>query len=234
MKIGMIGGLGPESTLDYYRLIIEKYRENVRDGSNPEIIINSMDINVLLNMMANKEWDGVVKWLNEGLQDLYRAGADFAFISANTPHIVFDRVKELSPLPLISIIEETCNKTAQLGIEKIGLIGTKFTMESSFFQKVFDKSNIAIVVPTEEEQVYIHHKLMTEIELGQFYDETRNGLLAIVKRMIDEQGIRGLILGCTELPLILKKDEFGIPFLNTTRIHVDSIMKKYLACKGKC
>ncbi|AGK95387.1 aspartate/glutamate racemase family protein [Clostridium pasteurianum] len=224
-KIGMIGGLGPESTLDYYRLIIEKYRNEVKDGSYPEILINSMDMNILLSFVENKQWDNLVNCLIKGVEILYKAGADFGFISSNTPHIVFERIKELSPIPLISIVEETCKNAEALGIKKIGLIGTKFTMESNFFKKVFDKSNIKIIVPKEEEQDYIHHKLMTEIEFGKFLDETRNGLLNIVKRMIDEDSIEGLILGCTELPLILTKDEFGIPFLNTTKIHVESIIK---------
>lgn len=224
-KIGMIGGLGPESTLDYYRLIIEKYRNEVKDGSYPEILINSMDMNILLSFVENKQWDNLVNCLIKGVEILYKAGADFGFISSNTPHIVFERIKELSPIPLISIVEETCKNAEALGIKKIGLIGTKFTMESNFFKKVFDKSNIKIIVPKEEEQDYIHHKLMTEIEFGKFLDETRNGLLNIAKRMIDEDSIEGLILGCTELPLILTKDEFGIPFLNTTKIHVESIIK---------
>lgn len=227
-KIGMIGGLGPESTLDYYKLIVEGYRESVKDGSYPEIIINSMNMKELLDMMDNGEWDNVVACLINGIDALYKAGADFAFISSNTPHIVFERINKKSPIPLISIVEETCKSANKLGMKKIGLIGTKFTMKNNFFEKVFDKSNITIVVPKEEEQEYIHNKLMTEIELGQFLDETRNELLNIVKRMLDEDSIEGVILGCTELPLILTKDEFSIPFLNTTKIHVESIIENYL------
>lgn len=227
-KIGMIGGLGPESTLDYYKLIVEGYRKAVNDGSYPEIIINSMNMKELLDMMDNGEWDNVVACLINGIDALYKAGADFAFISSNTPHIVFERINKKSPIPLISIVEETCKSANKLGMKKIGLIGTKFTMKNNFFEKVFDKSNITIVVPKEEEQEYIHNKLMTEIELGQFLDETRNELLNIVKRMLDEDSIEGVILGCTELPLILTKDEFSIPFLNTTKIHVESIIENYL------
>lgn len=224
----MIGGLGPESTLDYYKLIVEGYRKAVNDGSYPEIIINSMNMKELLDMMDNGEWDNVVACLINGIDALYKAGADFAFISSNTPHIVFERINKKSPIPLISIVEETCKSANKLGMKKIGLLGTKFTMKNNFFQKVFDKSNITIVVPKEEEQEYIHNKLMTEIELGQFLDETRNELLNIVKRMLDEDSIEGVILGCTELPLILTKDEFSIPFLNTTKIHVESIIENYL------
>jgi aspartate racemase len=224
-KIGMIGGFGPESTLDYYRMLIETYREKVDKNSYPEIIIYSLDINKLLDMVAEKQWDELVEWLSNAIKALFHAGADFAFISANTPHIVFDRVKQLSPIPLISIIEEAGNKTLSLGIEKVGLLGTLFTMQNKFYQEVFDRKNIEIVVPDEDEQHYIHNKLMTEIEIGIFKDETREGLLKIIKRMKSEEGIKGVILGCTELPLILTKDEFDIPFINPTISHVESILK---------
>jgi len=226
-RIGMIGGFGPESTLDYYRLLIETHRQEVQDGSNPEIVIYSMDVNKLLNMIANKQWDATVEWLVEGLKVLDKAGADFGFISANTPHIVFDRVKELSPIPLLSIVEETCKSVEKLGIKKVGLLGTLFTMQSDFYQKVFNNKGIQIFIPNEEEQQYIQTKLMTEIELGSFLDETREGLLGIAKRMIEDNSIEGLILGCTELPLILTGDEFGIPFFNTSKIHVESVIQYY-------
>lgn len=224
-RIGMIGGLGPMSTLDYYRLLIETYRREVNVDSIPEIIIYSMDVSKLLYMVANKQWDAIVDWLVDGLMALYKAGADFGFISANTPHIVFDRVKELSPIPLLSIVEETCKQVEKHGIRKVGLLGTLFTMQSDFYKNVFNKIGIEIIDPTEEEQQYIHNKLMTEIELGSFLDETREGLLKIIKRMKDENSIGGLILGCTELPLILTKGEFGIPFFNTSKIHVESVIQ---------
>jgi aspartate racemase len=223
-KIGMIGGLGPESTLDYYRLMIDRFRLLQGEGSLPAIFIYSMDVYTLLDLASKKQWDGMTEFLLQGISSLEKAGADFGFISANTPHIVFNKLKSLSPIPLISIVEETSKKAKEIGLQKVGLLGTSFTMGSSFFQEVFSRDNIDIVVPQKQEQDYIQHKLMTEIELGKFNEITRQGLLAIVKRMIDEDSIQGLILGCTELPLILTKDEFGIPFLNTTKIHVDSVI----------
>ena len=224
-KIGMIGGFSPESTLEYYRLLIETYNKEVSNRKNPEIIIYSMDINILFSMIENKQWDELVKWLADGIEVLSKAGADFGFISANTPHVVFDRINELSNIPLISIIEETSKYVKNLGLSKVGLIGTKFAMQNNFFQNVFDENDITIIIPNEKEQEYIHHKLITEIQLGKFLDETRKELIDIVKRMIDENSIEGIILGCTELPLILTKDELGIPFFNTTMIHVESIIK---------
>ena len=231
-KIGMIGGFGPESTLEYYRLIIDQYRQQQGEGSLPEIIIYSMDMYVLLTLVEQKRWDDVTEFLLKGVNVLNKAGADFGIISVNTPHIVYDRLKNLSPIPLISIVEETSKKAKELGLQRVGLLGTSFTMRGSFFQKVFSNNNILIVVPTEEEQAFIQHKLMTEIELGQFLEETRNGLLTIIKRMVDEDLIEGVILGCTELPLILTKDGYDIPFLNTTKIHVESAIRYCL--RGNC
>lgn len=227
-KIGMIGGFGPESTLDYYRLLIETYRSKSKDESNPEIIIYSMDINTLMKLVANKEWDNLVEWLVNGIKVLQKGGADFGFISANTPHIVFDRVKELSPIPLISIVDRTCEHIKKIGIKKVGLLGTKFTMQSDFYKRTCNRDDIEIFVPNEKEQNYIQHKLMTEIELGKFLDETKEGLINIIKRMINDNSIEGVILGCTELPLILTKSEADIPFFNTTKIHVESIIKHCL------
>lgn len=228
-KIGMIGGFGPESTLDYYRLMIEHYRRLQGEGTLPEILIYSMDVYAMLNMVGQQRWDDLIEWLLQGINTLKKAGADFGIISANTPHIVFDRLNSLSPLPLISIVEETRKKAKEMGLQKAGLLGTSFTMRASFFPEVFAGDDISVVTPREEEIDYIQHKLMTEIELGIFNEETRKGLLSIVKRLVDEDSIQGLILGCTELPLNLTRDEFGIPFLNTTKIHVESAIRYCLA-----
>jgi len=227
-KIGMIGGFGPESTLDYYRLLIETYRNKSKDESNPDIIINSMDITTLMRLVANKEWDNLVEWLFNGIKVLEKGGADFGFISANTPHIVFERLNELSPIPLISIVDKTCEYIKKTGIKKVGLLGTKFTMQSEFYKRACNRKDIEIFFPSEKEQDYIQNKLMTEIELGKFIDDTRDGLIDIIKRMTKYNSIEGVILGCTELPLILTKSELGIPFFNTTKIHVESIIKYYL------
>ncbi|UCG91787.1 MAG: amino acid racemase [candidate division WOR-3 bacterium] len=220
-KIGIIGGLGPEATIDYYRNIIESYRKK-RNENFPEIIIYSLNMKDFFDILKNKERDEIINWLSKAVKSLQNAGADFAIIASNTPHFVFDEVKALSPIPMLSIVEETCKKVENLGLKKLGLLGTKFTMSSDFYQKVFTKHNISIVVPNEQEQKYIQKKLWTEIIFNKIVEETRQELLKIVKRMIDSASIQGVILGCTELPLILTKDEFGIPFLNTTRIHVES------------
>lgn len=221
-RIGIIGGLGPESTIDYYKGIINIFRQ--RDLAAPEIIIYSADVNRLLELAEAREWNKLVEWLVEMVNALHNAGAEFAVIGSNTPHIVFDKVKSMSPLPMLSIVDETCKRASNMKLKKLGLMGTKFTMESDFFQKVFHDAGISIIVPMKDEQQFIYNKIISEIALGIIKNSTRQELLSIVKRMIDEDSIDGLILGCTELPLILEKDEYGIPFLKTTAIHIDSIV----------
>lgn len=223
--IGIIGGIGPESTVDYYRRIIEACRT---EGSlaAPEIIIYSINLQEALELVSGQQWNHLTYLLVQKVKALHRAGADIAVISANTAHIVFDDVQAKSPIPLINIVTATRDKAVALGLKKVGLLGTRFTMESNFFASPMAEGGVAVVVPSPADQEYIHGKLMTEIERGIFTDETRTGLLAVVERMIAADGIDGVILGCTELPLILEKDEFGIPFLNTTAIHVESIVTR--------
>lgn len=227
-RIGIIGGLGPESTIDYYKGIINIFRQ--RDLAAPEIIIYSADVNRLLELAEAREWNKLVEWLVEMVNALHNAGAEFAVIGSNTPHIVFDKVKSMSPLPMLSIVDETCKRASNMKLKKLGLMGTKFTMESDFFQKAFHDAGISIIVPMKDEQQFIHNKIISEIALGIIKNSTRQELLSVVKRMIDEDSIDGLILGCTELPLIIEKDEYGIPFLKTTAIHIDSIVDY---CIGK-
>lgn len=223
--IGIIGGLGPESTVDYYKRIIRIFQDMHDELAYPEIVVYSANVNKLLELVEAKEWARLVDWLVKRVQSVHSAGADFAVIGANTAHIVFDEVEARSPIPMLSIINETCRQTESLGLKKPGLMGTRFTMESDFFQKPFNKQGITVVVPDEVDRDYIHDKLMSEIELGIIKESTREGLLSIVQKMIEQESIDSVILGCTELPLILDRNEFDIPFLNTTSIHVDSIVE---------
>ena len=226
--IGIIGGLGPESTVYYYKEIIAAFNAKYVEMAYPEIIIYSANLNELMKFVETKNWSRLSEWLLKKISSIHRAGAEFAVIASNTPHIVFDEIKSKSPISLLSIIEETCNKAQEMDLKNIGLMGTKLTMEADFYKKPFISKGISVAVPSEEEQQLIHHKLFSEIELGIFKDSTREKLLAIAKRMVDEEGIDSLILGCTELPLILTESKYGIPFLNTTAIHCESIIKHCL------
>ena len=228
--VGIIGGVGPESTIEYYRLIIGAYRERRTDGGYPSIIINSVDVNRLLAWMKLGDLTAVSDYLVTELQRLARAGANFGVIAANTPHIVFDELQRRSPIPLLSIVEATRDDAQARGLKKVGLFGTRFTMQGRFYPEVFSRTGIQIIVPNEEEQSYIHEKYLGELLNDIFSAETREGLLAIVDRLRERDDIEGLILGGTELPLILRDPEHnGVPFLDTTRIHVDRIVGELLS-----
>jgi aspartate racemase len=227
-KIGIIGGMGPESTVDYYKGIMQAFYHR-GDTTCPEIILYSVNMYEMLKMVEEKRWDDLTEWLLGKMDALMSAGAEFAVIGANTPHVVFDDVAVRSPLPLVSIVEETYRTAEQMAVKRPGLMGTLFTMQSDFFRKPFSRGDMAIVVPDQEDRDYIHHKLFSEIELGIIKDSTRRDLLNIVKKMIDTRSIDSLILGCTELPMILDRDEYGIPFFNTTAIHIESIVRHCLA-----
>ena len=228
--LGIIGGIGPESTIEYYRLIVASYRARRPDGSFPPVIINSIDMTRMLGLIGANQMTEVTDYLSGEVNKLARAGADFGLLAANTPHVVFDEIRHLSRIPLISIVEATCDAALAGNIARLGLFGTRFTMQGTFYPDVFSKRGIQLVVPGGADQDYIHDKYMRELVHGVFLDETRRGLLDIVDRLIDQQQIQGLILGGTELPLILRDENYrGIPFLDTTKIHVDRAVARMLS-----
>ena len=228
--LGIIGGLGPESTVEYYRTIIALYRERQGDGSYPEFIINSVNLKKGLDFMDANDLAGMADYLLEEIGKLVLAGANFGLISANTPHIVFDELASKSPIPLISIVEATCASAKARGLKKLGLFGTRFTMQGTFYPKVFSREGIELVVPDPTDQDYLHDKYFNELVPGRFLPETRAGLLAIVDRMKAKIDIHGVILAGTELPLILRDAGYnGIPFLNTTKIHVEAAVTEMLS-----
>ena len=225
--VGIIGGIGPESTIEYYRLIISSYLDHEKDGNYPQIIINSINMKKMLDLIGENRLDEVTDYLVAEIQKIAKAGADFALLASNTPHIVFNQINQTSPLPLISIVEATCEKAVSKGIQRVGLFGTKFTMQGGFYDKIFYDHSIAVISPDEKDQDYIHDKYMGELVKGIIRDDTKTELLKIAHNLKENRGIEGLILGGTELPLILKEtDDIGIPFLDTTKIHVESIMER--------
>jgi len=227
-KIGLVGGLGPESTLAYYRRIIELARQRSGGDHAPEIVIYSADLQAALDLLDTGDRAGLAAWLLERIAALQAAGAQFAALTANTAHLVFDEVAARSPLPLLSIVEATCAEAQAQGLKRVGLMGTRFTMQADFYPATFRRHGLTLVMPAPAEQALIHAKLFSEIELGIIRDETREELLAVVQAMIERDGIDGLILGCTELPLILPDAARGIPLLNTTAIHVERIVAECL------
>jgi aspartate racemase len=230
--LGLIGGLGPETTVEYYRLIIARYLEKT-GGEYPSIVINSVDLNRLIEWMNADELGKAADYLSEEFERLHKAGADIAALATNTPHIVFDQLRQRAKMPLVSIVEATCDTARALGCSRVGLLGTRFTMQARFYPDVFEKAGIQLITPTPEEQSYIHDKYMNELLKNSFLPETRTKVLDIIQTLIARDSVDAVILGGTELPLLLRTEEHnGVPLLDTARIHSNALVDKLLVISG--
>jgi len=225
---GMIGGLGPESTIDYYRSILARYRERKPDAGYPHIIISSLDVDKGIAMLNDGRLDDLANYLAAGLEPIVCGRADFGFIAANTPHLVFDELQRRSPIPLLSIVRATVDRAKALGLKKVGLFGTGFTMRASFYPEEFDRAAIAMVVPTEPERELIHRTYIGELLKNQFLSQSRDAILRIANRMKAEDGVEAVVLAGTELPLLLRDSTADIEFLDTTVIHVEAVVDELL------
>lgn len=227
-KLGLVGGMGPESTIPYYHDIVYGVQEALGKSIFPELSIESVNVFEVLRLCGEKKYDELTEYLLRAINNLAKSGADFAALSANTPHIVFDKLKEQSPIPLISIVEAACEEARRRELKKIGLLGTIFTMTGEFFKIPFVKNEIQVTIPSESEMELINDKISTELELGIVKEETLLSFQKVISRMKDEDGIEAIVLGCTELPLLLNDEVSPVPCLDTMQIHINSIIKNIL------
>jgi aspartate racemase len=210
--IGIIGGIGPESTIDYYRLFV------------------SIDLARALKLVSSGDLEGLAAYMIEEIHRLARAGATHGLLSSNTPHIVFDEIESASPIPLISIVETACRAAAERKLRRVGLFGTRFTMQGGFYQKVFARQEIEVAIPEAGDQKFIHDTYLNELVNGVVRTETRERYIAIARRMKAEQGIEALILGGTELPLLLRGAiDIGVTLLDTAHLHVERAVSELLS-----
>lgn len=221
----MIGGIGPDSTVDYYKLLLEGYRARTKEDCQPQIVINSVDMRRLVRIMNAGDHIQLIEWFSAELSKLADAGAEIGLLASNTPHIVFDELSQRSTIPLVSIVEATAERAGEMRLSKLALFGSGFTMKASFYPAAFAKRGMAVIMPTPDEQGWIHEHYMNELAYGIFKSETRDRLVAIACRMRKDSGVEGLILGGTELPLLLRDSNCGMPLLDTTKIHVEAVMK---------
>lgn len=223
--LGMIGGLGPESTIDYYRRILEAW-ERVEPGTAPSIVIDSLDVRLGLRLVETDR-SGLIEYLLASLRRLAGAGVDFAAMTANTPHIVFDELAARSPVPLLSIVEVCAEEARRRGLGRLALLGTRFTMEAPFYPEVCARHGVAVVTPDDADRAWVHERYIEELLRGEFRDDTRRQFVELVGRLREEKGVEGVILGGTELPLLLPSPVIvDIPALDTTALHVAAIVKR--------
>ncbi len=216
--IGMVGGIGPEPTIAYYRLFVA--------AGHQAVLINSVGVQRLLAAMFRQDLPFVTDYLSDAVSVLAKGGAAVGLIAANTPHIVFHDAQKRSSLPLVSLVEATCRHVRARGLKRVALLGTRFTMAGRFYPDVFDAAGIHLVTPAPEDLLHVHDIYVNELLQNQFLPETRLRLLQVIDRLIDTQGAEAVILGGTELPLVLTDEcHRGVPLLDTTRLHVEAALQ---------
>ena len=225
VSVGIVGGLGPESTIDYYRRIIDRWHRD-DPSSAPSILIDSLDVDRALHLVATDR-AALVEYLFASIRRLSAAGVNFVAMTANTPHIVFDELAARTPVPLLSIVEVCAEEARRRGLRRLLLLGTRFTMEATFYPTVFARYALEVVTPPEPDRRWIHERYIGELLQGVIRDETRDELSALVGRMRAEHSLDGVILGGTELPLLLPGREIaGLLALDTTALHVEAIVER--------
>ena len=220
-KIGILGGMSYESTIKYYDLILQNYYNSYNDYNYPEILIYSLNFQKVIDFELGNDTAKYVDYLMSGINSLQNGGADFIIMAANSPHAVYDDLVQKAEIPILSIVEATAEKALEMRLNKLLLIGIKFTMQSSFYQRIFENSNMQVITPVDIEQDLIDQIIFDELVIGKFKNESKQELLNI----INNYKVDGVILGCTELPLILHKKDTSIKLLDTIEIHVEATLK---------
>jgi aspartate racemase len=234
-RIGILGGMSPESTVEYYQYITHSYTDRFGDYGYPEIIIYSVSFQPYVDWPLQDRWDLVAQGLSEAAQKLEAAGADFIVIATNTMHLVFDQVQASVSVPMLSLLDAVGEailgrRSGDLAqqMKTVGLLGTKFTMEKTFYQDALVQRGITVLVPDKEDREYVNAVIYDELVAGQIRDESRAGFVAIIKRLA-ERGAEGVILGCTEIPLLVSEEDAGMPLFDTTVIHAEAALNYALA-----
>ncbi len=223
-RIGILGGLTAESTVHYYQHIFKTYEERHGDLGYPETIIYDVSFQRFADWMSVEDWDSIEEALLDGLERLDAAGADFAVVDTNTMHILYDRLEAKSPLPLISIVDATAEAVNEQGLNVVGLLGTRFTMEKPFYVEGLKRHGIEAIVPDKEERDYIDKVVFQELAKGNLLQESRGRFLEIIDGLV-ERGAQGVVLGCTEIPLLVRPEHTDVKLFDTAVIHADKALR---------
>ena len=223
-KIGILGGLSPESTSTYYEYITREYTKRYGDYGYPEIIIYSVNFQEFVDWQAQDRWDLAAGKMIDTFRRLEKAGADFGLIASNTMHTVFDKVQRKISIPLINIIEATAEAIKEEGAEKVGLLGTLFTMNRDFYKRGLETRGITTLVPDKKDQEFVNSVIYGELTRGLVKPKSKEGYIKIVKRL-KEKGAEGIVLGCTEIPLLIKEEDCGVRLYDTAIIHAEKALE---------
>jgi len=223
-RIGILGGMTPESTVTYYQHIFRRYEELYGDLGYPETVIYDVSFQRFEDWMGEEDWGSIEEALLNGLERLAAAGANFAVIATNTMHILFEKLEVRSPIPLISIVDATAEAVKKESMEVIGLLGTRFTMEKPFYREGLKRHGIETLVPEKEERDYINRVVFEELSRGLLLPESRNRYLEIIDGLV-KRGAQGIILGCTEIPLLVTQEHTDVKLFDTAVIHAEKALQ---------
>jgi aspartate racemase len=217
-KIGLIGGITPESTVLYYQILNRLNANQLGKTHSAELIITSFDFGQISQLVEEGRWDLLNKKMAEAGTNLENAGASCILICANTMHLCIDAVRKVVRIPVIHIADSTAKEIQKKGIQKVALLGTKYTMEKDFFRDILKKHAIATIIPDVEERDEIHRIIYDELAQGEFKKSSKEKYLKIIDSLI-LKGAKGIILGCTEIPLLINQNDVSLPIFDTTKIH---------------
>ncbi len=217
--IGLIGGMSWESTAEYYRIINETVKEKLGGFHSAKMIMYSVDFSEVEEMQNLGQWDDAARLLIEAARKIEKAGAEFGLICANTMHKVFDKVQKSIAIPLLHIADVTAQEIQKCGIHKVGLLGTRYTMEQDFYKDRLQKKYcLKVIIPAQRERTEIHRILYNELCLGKIRKISRDRFKKIIAGLV-ARGAEGIILGCTEIPLLVDKRDYNVPIFDTTELH---------------
>lgn len=228
-KMGLVGGIGPASTVEYYLGLIELCHKERGQNVYPEIIIDSVNMAKHDIAFDESDYDKLGDYLFLSLSNLKAAGAEIAAITANTEHIVWDRICDRLPLPVISIVDTTVEEIKRMGFKRILVFGTAFTLRSGLYEKALEQNGVTPIIPSDEDITLIGHLIYPNLENGIVIPEDRSKLIKLAEEYIAKEKADAMILGCTELPLAIKQGDVSVPTLNTTEIHIKEIYQR--ACE---
>ena len=222
-KIGILGGLSPESTATYYEYITREYTRRYGNYGYPEIIIYSVNFQEFVDWQNQGRWNLAAEKMIEVFKALEKAEADFGLIASNTMHMVFDKVQRKISIPLLNIIDATAEAIKKDGIKTVGLIGTIFTMKEDFYKTGLEIRGIITLVPDRNDQEFVNSVIYEELTRGIIKPESREGCVKVVKKL-KKKGAEGIVLGCTEIPLLIKERDCGVRLYDTTLIHAEKAL----------
>ncbi len=226
--IGLLGGMSYESTLEYYRLINQDIQKRLGGSHSAKILLYSFDYAELEQLLKLNDWKQIEDRLSQEGNKLKHAGADQIALCANTVHLVAKDVEKRVGLPLIHIAEATAQKVSEKGLKKVLLLGTIYTMGSTMYSDIFKQKKIDMITPSPRDQAFIHRTIYQELIRGLFKEESKNKFLDIINHIFEEEKMDGVILGCTEIPLLIHQQDLELPLFNTLEIHVEKIVQELL------